>query len=86
MINNYILTSSLVLLVAILITPPLPGSASSSINNTSGNERSNIALADLHIIQAIKDVMDNNSTGALDQLSRAEERLNNAQEQIALEQ
>jgi hypothetical protein len=38
----------------------------------------NIVFANIHIIQAIRDTADNNKTGALDQLSLAQEQLEKA--------
>jgi hypothetical protein len=40
---------------------------------TSKNE--NIVFADLHIIQAINDLIEHNASGALDQLAQAQEQL-----------
>jgi hypothetical protein len=85
-INDYT-TSSLVFVAGLLMilsllieAQNLPSIVASSIN-MSGS-RSNIIMGDLHIIQAIKDALGNNLTGALDELAEAEERLDRAQEQI----
>lgn len=67
----------------LLMTFSLPAAAQDTSlhpplsNNTSRNE--NIVFADLHIIQAIRELLGHNSTGALDQLALAKERLDRAQ-------
>jgi hypothetical protein len=78
MVPSLIVTA--VLALSTLLTIPVSASdlptRVSAASDPSWNE--NIVFADLHIIQAIKDLLANNTTGALDQLALAQEQLDRA--------
>jgi hypothetical protein len=54
-----------------------PGATNSEQNDTSV-ENQNIIFADLHLIQAIRDILENNYTGAVDQVELAKGQLERA--------
>ena len=61
------------------VSGPPTASILSASNDTESNRSSSayqyILFADLHLVQAIRDILDKNTTGATDQLSLAQEQL-----------
>jgi hypothetical protein len=73
---------TLIAILAIATSITLPANVSCSASQTSSESdpswNENIVFANLHIIQAMKDLLDQDTTEALNQLEQAQEQLDRA--------
>ena len=82
-------TSIIVICPVTLLTFDMLPLSAVAMNSSTSAEREcakpvnqYIVLADLNLIRAIQDMLNDNATGALDQISLAKEQLNNADRHI----